>query len=264
MEKAKKNQPVKTNASPKQNIKEGSDKKKGKPKTIKERKSIYITDYMKEIIKLKQGANKFYCSLCPGNPVLLKKNILRHIIESAQHKNSIAFEKDVKGHEELIPKIVRAMTKNKSIYSKKTLDNQNQAHIAYLRLIIFCQSQKFTIQQTSGLAKFLKELSMEKGEPLILGASEREEISLIARSFGRCILEKLKGDLSDISYSIMLDSSTMARKNVTVLKVRYPKEYTDSQGRELKLKIELSELNIWVTAVQLLQCYRLPKKSCLI
>jgi len=136
---------------------------------------------MKEKIKLKQGVNKFYCSLCPGNPVLLKKNILRHK-RALSIKNSIALEKDVKGHEELIPKIVREMIKNKSIYSKKTLDNQNQAHIAYLRLIIFCQSQKFTIQKTSGLAKFLKELSMEKGEPLILGASERDEISLIARS----------------------------------------------------------------------------------
>jgi len=35
MEKAKKNQPVKTNASPKQNIKEVSDKKRESPKPLK-------------------------------------------------------------------------------------------------------------------------------------------------------------------------------------------------------------------------------------
>ena len=106
---------------------------------------------------------------------------------------------------------------------------------------------------------------MEKGEPLILGASEREEISLIARSFGRCILEKIKGDLSDISYSIMLGSSTMVLKNATVLKSDIQKNIQILKKlRELKLKIELSELNIWVTEVQLFQCCRLPKKSCLI
>jgi len=165
------------------------------------------------------------------------------MIESSQHKNSIAKENDIKEHNKLIPKILEAMTKNKAIYSRKNSLDQNQAHIAYLRFIVFCQNQKFSIQQISGLAKFLKELTIKKGEPLIIGASEREEISFIARSFGRCILEKLKEDLSKIPYSIMLDSSTMTRKNVTVLKVRYPKEYIDSQGMK-RTRIENRTLGI--------------------
>jgi len=230
MEKEKKIKVIKTRASSQQNGNGNPNQKKMHNKAHNERKSIYITEYMKEVIKIKQGTTNFYCSLCPGNPSLLKRNIFRHIIESSQHKNSISKEKDIKGHDELTPKIVEAMTKNKAIYSKKVLQSKNQAHITYLRLLIFCQSQKFTIMQTSALTKFLKELMMNQEDPLIIGVTEREEISLIARSFGRCILEKLKQDLSHTPYSIMLDSSTMVRKNVTLLKVRYPKEYIDPSG----------------------------------
>ena len=244
MEKTKNKKVIKTRTSTqKQSGSESSNQKKIHKKSVSERKSIFLTEYMKEIIKIKQGTTNLYCNLCPGTPSLLKRNVFRHIMESTQHKISIAKEKDVQGHNELIPKIVEAIARNKSTYSKKVLRDQNQAHIAYLRLIIFCQSQKFTFMQTSALAKFLKELTLNQNDPLIIGASEREEISLVAKSFGKCILNNLKQDLSNIPYSIMLDSSTMVGKNVTVLKVRYPKQYIDSTGIK-KTKIENRTLGI--------------------
>jgi len=164
-------------------------------------------------------------------------------MESTQHKISIAKEKDVQGHNEFIPKIGKAITRNKSIYSKKSTSRSKPSSCCVFKINNFCQSQKFTFMQTTALAKFLKELTLNQNDLLIIGASEREEISLVAKSFGRSLLNKLKQDLSNIPYSIMLDSSTMNGRNVTILKVRYPKQYIDSTGIK-KTKIENRTLGI--------------------
>ena len=54
---------------------------------------------------------------------------------------------------------------------------------------------------------------------------DRGDISLVAKCFGHTILKQLKKDLSESSFSITIDSSTIARKYILALMVRYLKEY---------------------------------------
>jgi len=57
-----------------------------------------------------------------------------------------------------------------------------------------------------------------------------DEISLVSRSVGKILVEDLKEDLRSSPYSLTIDNSTVAKKNITALKVKYLKERVDEEG----------------------------------
>jgi len=74
---------------------------------------------------------------------------------------------------------------------------------------------KIYLNQISLLGKFLKEMAKEKNLSFLKNHSfEREEISLIARSFGECLTNELKKELSQTPYSLIVDNCTVAKKNI--------------------------------------------------
>ena len=73
----------------------------------KERKNIYLTPYMQNVIKKDQD-NSYFCNLCPDKPKLKRKSIYRHLTESSRHALAISKETNVKGHEELLPLVLEA------------------------------------------------------------------------------------------------------------------------------------------------------------
>jgi len=203
--------------------------------------SIYLTEYMKQII-LPSG-DDFCCCICVDKPKMKKKNVYRHIIESTTHKNSICKKVDIEGHEGLIPKIQEVMTENKRRYSKKTVGDKEEKK-NYLKFLIFCQSENLSFQQIASLGKFLHEMAMEKKLDFFTKNNfDREEISLIARCYGKHLLTKLADDLRSSPYSFTIDSSTVSRTNITSIKVRYLKEHCDSNGIK-KTKIENRTIGI--------------------
>ena len=95
----------------------------------------------------------------------------------------------------------------------------------------FTQKQNLSFNQTSHLGKYLRDLSIKKNISLFQHETfDREEISLVAKCFGHCILNDLQKDLSKSPFSLTIDNSTIAGKCVTALMVRYLKDYTDTGG----------------------------------
>jgi len=204
----------------------------------KGRKSVYLTEYMKTILKPK--GKSYFCDLCPDKAALDKKNITRHFLDCITHSNSIISETDQKGHEELLPLLRKAKENNKQrrFKNREVDENDNKE---YLKFIAFCQSQNFSFKQISALGIYLQDLVTSKKFAFLLkNTFKREEISLIARSFGSCLVEELKEDLISGPFSFTIDNSTIARKNITALKVRYLKETKNEKGlniMELQSKV---------------------------
>ena len=172
----------------------------------------------------------FYCNICVDKPRMQRKNVFRHLVESVTHSNSISKQVDTEGHNELIPKIQEALAKNKRTYNKKSFNTKEEKK-DYLKFLIFCQKQNFSFQQISSLGKFLHEMAREKRLRFFEESTfHREEISSVARCFGKCILKNLENDLKNSPYSFTIDSSTVSRRNISALKVKYLKEDFDEQG----------------------------------
>ena len=69
------------------------------------RQDIFVTNYMKKVIKVKDSSkDTFYCCICSDEPVLSRKSVTRHILQSEKHKNSLKKE-DIEKHHELITKL---------------------------------------------------------------------------------------------------------------------------------------------------------------
>ena len=99
------------------------------------RQEIFVTDYMKKVIKVKDSSkDTFHCCICSDEPVLSRKSVTRHILESEKHKNNFKKE-DVEKHHELITKLENRQAKNKE---KKTrsCDQINEEKKNYLCLKI--------------------------------------------------------------------------------------------------------------------------------
>lgn len=205
-----------------------------KKKVLRSQKNLakfYLTDYMKKIIKVKDSKkNKFLCDLCPDKPELSKKNVLRHFLKSETHDLSIVKKEDIDGHYILIPLIKEKQELNKIKYGKKKPDTKQEVR-DYLQFIGFCEKQNFSFRQISAIGKYLKQL-VEQGRVSFFKGNtfERSEISLIARCYGRYLLDNIKQDLIKSPFSFTIDSSTVAKKNIVALKVRYMKETLDSKG----------------------------------
>ena len=205
----------------------------------RDKKLIYLTDYMKKIIKQRNPQGTYYCDICPLKPKLLKKNIYRHILSNLKHQNSITKKEDIEAHNRLIKAIQDKQEENRKMcpkYKSNVEQEQEQSgKKEYLQFLGFCQRQNFSFKQISALGRYLKKLCCEKRFSFFSKYSfERNEISLISRCYGKCILEKLKKDLSNSPYSFTIDSSTVAKKNICALKVRYLKETVDAEGVKKK------------------------------
>ena len=199
-----------------------------KAKTKSSLKSFFLTEYMKRVIV--PDGDDFYCNICVDKPRMQRKNVFRHLVESVTHSNSISKQVDTEGHNELIPKIQEALAKNKRTYNKKSFNTKEEKK-DYLKFLIFCQKQNFSFQQISSLGKFLHEMAREKRLRFFEESTfHREEISSVARCFGKCILKNLENDLKNSPYSFTIDSSTVSRRNISALKVKYLKEDFDEQG----------------------------------
>lgn len=93
-------------------------RKKPQPKTVVKKDkpdTLFLTKYMKEIIKAKQAKKVYECRLCKDKPILKRKCVYRHIINCEAHSLSITGRHRV-GHDELIPLIVQKMEENKVKY----------------------------------------------------------------------------------------------------------------------------------------------------
>ena len=198
----------------------------------KDRQDFYLTNYMKSIIKKGKQDDTFYCNLCPGKPELLRKNVYRHITDTSKHSLAITKPIDVKGHEELLPLISRLADKNKAVYSNKNVKAENaEGQKTHFEFLALCQSLNLSFLQTSALGKFLQNKVFQNNIDFFQSSSfQRGTLSLMIRAFGRIILDKLRRELIKSPYSITIDSSTIGRKNVTLLKVRYLKDYIDKKG----------------------------------
>jgi len=199
----------------------------------RDKKLIYLTDYMKKIIKQRNPQGTYYCDICPLKPKLLKKNIYRHILSNLKHQNSIIKKEDIEAHNRLIKAIQDKQEENRKMCPKykSNFEQEQSGKKEYLQFLGFCQRQNFSFKQISALGRYLKKLCCEKRFSFFSKYSfERNEISLISRCYGKCILEKLKKDLSNSPYSFTIDSSTVAKKNICALKVRYLKETVDAEG----------------------------------
>ena len=190
---------------------------------------FYVNDYMKKVIKEKASSGNFFCHICPEKPLIQQKSVYRHILESAKHENSIP-EKDAEKHEEMSKLIRERVDKNK-MKRVKTLEQTDQGKKSYLKFIGFCQKLNLSFQQISELGKYIKEM-VSNGELAFLNnySFDREEISLVARCFGKILLEELKNDLEESPFSLSLDNSTIARINICALKVCYLKQFEDEKG----------------------------------
>jgi len=206
----------------KKNSENGTSKKVQFPK-------FFVNEYMKTIIKQKGTTSNFICSICPDKPIIQKKSIYRHILESATHEKSLTKSNEEK-HSEMRALIQEKVNKNKTKRNKNPQNNEDEKK-AYLKFIGFCQKLNLSFNQISELGKFLKEMSSNKEIFFFENHTfEREEVSSIANCFGQCFLSQLKDDLEKSPFSFCIDNSTVARLNICALKVRYLKESLDEQG----------------------------------
>ena len=80
-------------------------------------------------------------------------------------------------------------------------------------LLDFCLGNNFSFQKISLLGKFLKEMFHQNKFLFLKNLSfEREEISMMARSFGDFKIEELKNELSNTPFSVIIDNATVAKK----------------------------------------------------
>ena len=211
-----------TNHNQKKSHQQSSAKKVIQPK-------FYVNDYMKTIIKEKGTSGEFYCSLCPGKLKIKKKSVYRHLIESLAHANVVPTSQK-EAHEEMI-KLIKEKIENNKIKKNKSSEEKNSGKKTYLEFLAFCQALNLTFNQISDLGKFFKDLAEE--DKLLFFKDftfEREEISMLAKCFGKCLIDELKKDLEESPFSLSIDNSTIARINICALKVRYLKEIPDVNG----------------------------------
>ena len=95
----------------------------------------------------------------------------------------------------------------------------------------FCQKLNLSFNQISQLGKYLNNLSLKNNLAFLEKFTfEREEVSNIARCFGNFLIDELKKDLEASPFSVSIDNSTVAKKSICAIKVRYLKKYLDEQG----------------------------------
>lgn len=204
-----------------------SDSKK--PNISKKRTDIYINDYMKRIIKEKGSKGNYYCNICIGKPELQKRSVYRHILESSAHHDQIPKDEEEE-HNNLVSIIQKKIQKNKSKRSKKSGTNYEDTR-CYLNFLGFCQKLNLSFNQISQLGKYLNELAKEdKLGFLEKFTFEREEVSNLARWFGHFLINELKKDLELSPFSLSIDNSTIAKKTICALKVRFLKKSLDENG----------------------------------
>ena len=204
-------------------VRRGNRRKKGRV--------FFVNDYMKTIIKEKTNSTKYYCTLCPGEPEIGDRSVYRHILESQLHEDSIT-ERHEEKHAEMVTLINKRINRNRESRSR-TLQEPQAEDRDYLNFIGFCQKKNFSFSQISDLGQYLKNLAIHGRLRFVEKHTfTRAEISAIARSFGDFLLEELKNDLEKSPYSLSLDNSTVAKKQICALKVRYLKEFVDDQKNE--------------------------------
>jgi len=206
------------------NQKKNLPQKKG---SYKNEKDIYLNNYMKTFIKEKGSTGRFYCSICPAKPEFQKRSVYRHILEASSHKEC---KKDEEEHKTLVLLIQEKIGKNKEKKSKMQETN-HQDKKDYLNFLIFCQKLNLSFNQISQLGKYLSDEAQKNQLKFLSKYSfERGEISLFARCFGKFLVDELKKDLENSPFSLCIDNSTVAKKSICALKVRYLKEFADDKG----------------------------------
>ena len=174
---------------------------------------------MKTIIKQKGTTNNFICFICPDKPIIQKKSIYRHILESSTHEKSLS-----KAHEEKHFKLCDLIKDRVKINKDRRNKNVQNTDIkkAYLKFLGFCQKLNLSFSQISELGNFLREMYLNNQITFFRDHTfEREEMSNVANCFGECLLNQLKDDLEKSPFSFCIDNSTVSRLNVCALKVRY-------------------------------------------
>lgn len=79
--------------------------------------SLFLIEYMNEIVKTKQAKKVYGCILCKEKPILQIKCVYRHFMKCDAHTLSITSKKHINGHDELILLILAKMEENKIKYS---------------------------------------------------------------------------------------------------------------------------------------------------
>jgi len=118
----------------------------------RDKKLIYLTDYMKKIIKQRNPQGTYYCDICPLKPKLLKKNIYRHILSNLKHQNSITKKEDIEAHNRLIKASkINKKKIEKCVQNTKAMLNKNKNRVERKNIFNFLDSVK---DKTSHLSKF--------------------------------------------------------------------------------------------------------------
>jgi len=191
------------------------------------RKSIYKTEYQKEIIIQKdKNGDFFYCSICPGKPELQRRNIDNHCLNSVTHKNHIGNRET--DHEKLVKKIQESIQKNKK---NKDPQVEKEDMNNYIEFLAFCYKENLSFMQLSQVGKQLKKMSEENKIGFLKKYNfDREEISKMTCSIGDSLQEEIKKSLEERPFSLIIDNVTVSKTSICGMQVRYLKEYEDSSG----------------------------------
>jgi len=180
---------------------------------------------MREIIEKKTNG-KCICKLCPNSKEFNSKSTYRHILESETHHNLVTQSKQ-RDHDHLV-NAIKVKKENNSKYRPHKQSNSTEGQdMIYLSFIAFCQQQNFSFKQIANTGNYLNNLG---SSPFKSYTFSREEISLVARSFGVCLKEELKESLLKSPFTLMLDTSIIHRVNIAGIKVRFLQDDLDLEG----------------------------------
>jgi len=121
-------------------------------------------------------------------------------MKNKSHNRNIRKQEDIEGHDILKKLRTEKQTENAKKYSKgKDINKEEKKE--YLKFLWFCQSKNFAFAQICNLGKYLQSVGKRKKASFLANSKfEKEEVSLIARTYEQCLLENLKKDFSDNNF----------------------------------------------------------------
>ena len=175
--------------------------------------------YISEVFEAIQQEDKYRCTICK-TITLGYKSIRRHIIESESHVRALNKEEDKVKHNGL---------RNKLIVNKESDDSRGQKENDglkknYLEFIGVCLKAKLSFRQINIIGEHLKSMQNQRKLDFFSSFNFSEgELSRIANVWGDYLHQQLLEDLCQSKYSLIVDNSTIAGKNICAIEVRYVK-----------------------------------------
>jgi len=189
-------------------------------------------DYLLTLFEAESREDSFKCLVCKTS--VLHKNIKRHLSESITHKNKLINEVSLIAHNNLIEKFQNNRISARKVTFEEGLERKKN----YLEFVGACFKAKLSFRQISHIAKYLKEMQSHGKLNFLQSFSFLEsDISKVANVWGDYLSEELEKDLNESKYSLCVDNSTIGKKSICALEVRYLKKELD-QNQELRTRIQ--------------------------